>query len=122
MQRSDYCCIKRNSLNFTHITMIFQFFYRNNYPNPKGYATSDKRNRYGEMPSRDENLMNDKPRGGILQDERSDVEKVHDLMRQEPSISASSSASMNSSLLLSTKYWLPMATLLAYTFLSRNAS
>ena len=45
------------------------------------------------MPSRDEKLMNDKPRGGIIVDGRSDVERVHDLMRHEPSISASSSAS-----------------------------
>ena len=44
------------------------------------------------MPSRDEKLMNDNPRG-IIVDGRSDVAKVHDLMRQEPSISASSSAS-----------------------------
>ena len=46
------------------------------------------------MPSRDVQLMNDKPRG-IVQDQKSDVEKVHDLMRQEPSISASSSAPTN---------------------------
>ena len=44
------------------------------------------------MPSRDEKLMNDKPQG-IIVDGRSDVERVHDLMRHEPSISASSSAS-----------------------------
>ena len=43
------------------------------------------------MPFRDVQLMNDKSRG-IVQDQKSDIEKVRDLMRQEPSISASSSA------------------------------
>ena len=62
------------------------------------------------MPSRDEKLMNDNPRG-ILVDGRSDVEKVHDLMRHEPSISASSSASKPSFFL--TKFVLKLYNIVA---------
>ena len=75
---------------------IIQLFFqcRNKYYSEKDFAVRgrDERHPYEDMPSRDEKLMNDKPRG-ILVDGRSDVEKVHDLMRHEPSISASSSAS-----------------------------
>ena len=67
--------------------------YRNKYYSEKDFAVRgrDERYPYEDMPSRDEKLMNDKPRG-IIRDGRSDVAKVHDLMRHEPSISASSSA------------------------------
>ena len=50
-------------------------------------------NLYGEMPSKDEELLNYKPPKRIMQDERSMVAQVHDLMKKETSMSASSSAS-----------------------------
>ena len=67
---------------------------RTKYYGEKDFAVHgrDERHPFEDMPSRDEKLMNDKPRG-IIRDGRSDVAKVHDLMRHEPSISASSSAS-----------------------------
>ena len=70
------------------------------YPNRNNYDVSrdyDRRHesRYGGtggIPSTDENVLNDKP-PRIMQHERSEVAIIKDLMRQEPSISASSSAS-----------------------------
>jgi hypothetical protein len=60
----------------------------------RDYDRRQEYGRYGEggIPSTDENVLSDKP-PRIRQQERSDVAIIKDLMRQEPSISASSAAS-----------------------------